>query len=134
MSLRWPKLDAPHRFWRWLSGHPWVTSLVTVAIVVGAAGWVVTDQAAERAAFAACVARWGDAITSRSAALGVARREVDEANDTLWRTMAALLAQPQPDAPIVFGRERARYIAASDTYQASLERNAAPLPPTLACG
>jgi len=126
---------SPHRrAWRWLSGHPWVTSLVMVVLVVGASGWVVADQAAKRAAFGTCVARWADETDARVQALREARRGLDGANDDLWRTMAMLLSAPTPTARDEFSRHLAAYVGASDAYQGQVNGTPSPVPPRLACG
>lgn len=111
-----------------------MTSLIIVGVFAVAAGIRDVSREADQRSYDACVSRWADGLTERSAALGMARRGVDDASDDLWRTFARLLTAPGPDARDEFGRHLAVYVTASDNYRASVAQHPAPQAPRLACG
>lgn len=119
--------------WRWFAARPWVTSLVLVALVAGGAALTWRYEQAARDDFSACVARWADNTSARSAELGRGRAELDGANDALWRAMAAMLAAPPPDARAQFQELLDVYVAASDRFRANVADHPIPVPPRLGC-
>lgn len=124
----------PHRrAYRWLAVHPWVTSLIMVTLLTVAAAYRDVERDNDQDRFARCVAEWADATARRAGELGKARAELDTANDNMWRTFDALLAQPRPDGRDVFRAELDKYKVASDKYKGTVSANPPPLPPRLDC-
>ena len=112
---------APYRRpWRWLARHPWVTSLVMVAVFAAGAGYRDLNRQSEQRAYDRCVSAWADELGTRATSL-------TRAADDLWRTMAALLTHPDPGNQRVFGEHLGVYLHTSDTHPV-------PEPPTLRCG
>lgn len=107
--------------------------MVLVALVAGGAALTWRLEVAARDDFSACVARWADATSARSAELGRARAELDGATDALWRAFASMLAAPPPDARAQFQELLDDYVDASDRYRKNVADNPIPTPPRLAC-
>lgn len=124
----------PHRTaYRWLSTHPWITSLIMVALVTIGAAWRDSRRDAEQDRFVQCVATWADDTAARAGKLGIARAELDNKNDDLWRTFSRLLAAPDPNGRAVFQTHLNDYIEASDAYRTAVATNPIPTPPKLNC-
>jgi hypothetical protein len=94
------------RPWNWLARHPWVTSLIMVAVFAAAAGWRDVVRERGQVSYDNCVSQWAEQVTARSSA-------ISKASDELWRTMARILRDTAGGDP---NAARADFITHLDAY------------------
>jgi hypothetical protein len=118
--------------WRWAAAHQFLAALALIGALVAAAFWRDSYLDAEQDRRVECIGEWGDAVSSRSAALIRAGNTRSDALDLILRDVADQITTGRQDRA-AFRAKLSDYVAASDEYRRKQAENPVPDPPRIRC-